>query len=319
MRLFKSNSKKHEAVQFYIEPPKTKAAGDGIAIAVLVKNEAASIGEWLRFHRIAGVDTFILYDDGSTDATLATAYDTVGRDALIVIPWAQRIQDAAHKRAIHNQGMAFAHAIGNFRQEFRWMGFIDIDEFLFPTQANNLLEVLGHLAHVDNILLPWQMFGRQGFVETPEHILPNYVQRYRCPFEAKVKGLLNFKCLVNPLKVTKAYVHGFETNGNQTIWNSAGKEFQFGAHRSPEFEKATALQLNHYYIKSDAQLAEKTDKGSIGDSTFTSAFKTRSSREKMLVSRLAEIERDVIEDRQIIDFCARAGIDYPPKTQNKIG
>ena len=306
-------------MQFFIEPPKVKTTGEGIAIAVLVKNEAASIGEWLRFHHAAGVDTFILYDDGSTDATITTAYDAVGPDALIVIPWAQRIQDAAHERAIHSQGLAFAHAIGNFRQDFRWMGFIDIDEFLFPTQANSLPKALANLAHVDNILLPWQMFGRQGFAETPDHILPNYVQRYRDPFEAKVKGVLNFKCLVNPSKVTKAYIHGFETNSNQTIWNAAGKEFLFSAHRSPEFAKAAMLQLNHYYIKSDAQLVEKTDKGSIGDSTFTSAFKTRSNRKKMLLSRLSEIEHDMIEDRQIIDFCARAGIDYPPTKQSKIG
>ncbi len=308
MRLFKSDSKKHEAVQFFIQSAKTPPTGVGIALAVLVKNEAASISEWLRFHRAAGVEKFILYDDGSTDATVATAYEAVGMDALTVIPWAQRIQDASLQRAIHNQGLAFAHAIGNFRQDFRWMGFIDIDEFLFPTKADSLPEVLDGLMHVDNILLPWQMFGRQGFVETPDQVLPNYVQRYRDPFDVKVKGILNFKCLVNPSKVTKAYVHGFEVNGTKRIWNSAGQEFEYGQHRNPEFNHAPALQLNHYYVKSDAQLEEKTNKGSIGDSAFTSAFKKRSDRETMLLRRLTEIERDTVEDRGIIDFCDRLGI-----------
>ena len=317
MRLFKSNSKKHEAVQFFIQPAKTPPTGTGIALAVLVKNEAASISEWLQFHRAAGVDKFILYDDGSTDATIATAYDTIGADALIVIPWAQRIQDATLQRAIHNQGLAFSHAVGNFRHDFRWMGFIDIDEFLFPTKADSLAEVLDGLAHVDNILLPWQMFGRQGFAETPDRVLPHYVQRYRDPFDMKVKGVLNFKCLVNPSKVTKAYVHGFETSGTKTIWNSAGREFQYGQHRSPDFDPAPALQLNHYYVKSDAQLEEKTCKGSIGDSTFTSAFKKRSARKEMLLRRLTEIERDTVEDRRIIDFCARVGFAFAPKTHSK--
>lgn len=317
MRFFKSKSKKYEAVQFKIESPKAPLNGKGIALAVLVKNEAASIAEWLRFHRAAGVDKFILYDDGSTDATIATAYNAVGAEALIIIPWGQRIQDAALQRAIHNQGLAFAHAIGNFRQDFRWMGFIDIDEFLFPTRANSLPQVLDLLAHVDNILLPWQMFGRQGFTETPDQILPNYVQRYRDPFDANVKGVLNFKCLVNPSKVTKAYVHGFETNGNKTIWNSRGQEFQYGAHRNSAFDIAPALQLNHYYIKSDTQLAQKTDKGSIGDSTFTAAFKNRSSREVILRGRLTEIERDTVEDSQIIAFCNRVGFDYTSETHSK--
>ena len=307
MRLFKSNSKKHEAVQFYVEPSKTPATGTGLALAVLVKNEAASIGEWLRFHRAAGVSKFILYDDASTDDTIAIAHQTVGSDAVIVIPWCQRIQDVSLGRAIHNQGLAFAHAIANFRQDFRWMGFIDIDEFLYPTHANSITDILAGLAHVDNILLPWQMFGRQGYKQTPGDVLPNYVQRYRNPFDVKVKGVLNFKCLVNPAKVTKAYVHGFETNGNTTIWNSAGQKFQYGQHREAGFDKEAALRLNHYYIKSDAQLAEKTQKGSIGDSAFTSAFKLKSDREDMLLRRLTEIERDTVEDRGIIDFCGRIG------------
>lgn len=307
MRLFKSNSKKHEAVQFYVEPPKTPCTGTGLALAVLVKNEAASIGEWLRFHRAAGVEKFILYDDGSTDDTVTIAHQTVGSDAVIVIPWCQRIQDASLGRAIHNQGLAFAHAIANFRQDFRWMGFIDIDEFLFPTHANSIAEVLAGLTDVDNILLPWQMFGRQGYQQTPVQVLPNYVQRYRDPFDVKVKGVLNFKCLVNPSKVTKAYVHGFETNANTTIWNSAGQDFQFGQHRDARFNQSAALQLNHYYVKSDAQLEEKTQKGSIGDSTFTSAFKLKSDRHDMLRQRLTEIERDTVEDRSIIEFCARIG------------
>lgn len=307
MRLFKSNSKKHEAVQFYVEPPETVGTGKGIALAVLVKNEAASISEWLRFHKAAGVDHFILYDDGSVDNTLAIAESAVGDDALTIIPWCQRIQDASLNRAIHNQGLAFAHAIANFRQVFRWMGFIDVDEFLFPTEADSIPDALGGLTNVDNILLPWQMFGRQGFTETPEAVLPNYLQRYRDPFDVKVKGVLNFKCLVNPSKVTKAYVHGFETHGNTTIWNSIGQKFQYGQHRDASFSQSPALQLNHYYVKSDAQLREKTNKGSIGDSTFTAAFKNRSDREAMLLRRLHEIERDTVEDRGIITFCERIG------------
>ena len=311
MRLFKSKSKQLEAVQFYVQPSSDKGPVEGVAIAVLVKNEAASIGEWLHFHKAAGVDAFIIYDDGSTDATIDIARRAVGEGALTVIPWSQRIQDAKLGRAIHNQGLAFAHAIGNFRHKYRWMGFIDIDEFLFPTAANSIPDALKDLAHADNILLPWQMFGRQGFEKTPDPVIPHFTQRYRDPYDVRVKGILNVKCLVNPSKVTKAYVHGFETNGNQTIWNAAGKQFEFGEHRNVVFNDAPALKLNHYYIKSDEELAEKINKGSIGDSSFTASFKTRSNREAMLLRRLNEIERDTVEDRGIQEFCARINFSLP--------
>ncbi len=311
MRIFQSRSHKEEAVQFYVAPPRAPRTGSKLALAVLVRNEAASIMEWLAFHKAAGIDQFILYDDGSTDDTIALAEQTVGAQALRVIPWCQRLQDAKLGRAIHNQGLAFAHCVANFHQDFRWIGFIDVDEFLFPTQANGLRDVLSSLGHVDNILLPWQMFGRQGFETTPDRVLPNYRQRFRDPYQTEVKGILNFKCIVNPAKVTKAYVHGFETNGDKTIWNSKGTAFEYGAHRSADFNANPALQLNHYYSKSNTQLEAKIQKGSIGDSTFTSHFKNESKRRNQLTKRVLEIERDTVEDRGILNFCER--LDFDPQ------
>lgn len=313
MRIFPSQSKKVEAVQFNIAPPKETASGHGIALVVIVKNEADAISEWLQFHLAVGVDTFIIYDDGSSDGTIDCARKVLEPDKLIVIPWSQRIQDAKLGRALHNQGLAFAHAVANFRQHHRWMGFIDIDEFLFPTRANSLAEVLDRLVHVDNILLPWHMFGRQGFEETPEKILPSLTRRFRNPYETAVKGILNFKCLVNPSKVTKVYVHGFETSGAKTIWNSVGKEFQYGEHKLSTFHAAHDLQLNHYYAKSNAQLEQKIGKGSIGESIFTKAFKNIADRRSLLTKRVNEIERDTVEDRCILDFCERVGFDAMAK------
>lgn len=310
MRIFRSQSRKVEAVQFNIAPPpKQPASGKGIAIVVMVKDEADAITEWLRFHLAAGVDTFIIYDDGSSDGTIECAKQVLEPDSLIVIPWCQRIQDARLGRVLHSQGLAFAHAVANFRHQHRWMGFIDIDEFLFPTRANSLIEVLDRLDSVDNILLPWHMFGRQGFEKTPEKILPNLTRRFRNPYESSVKGVLNFKCVVNPSKVTKAYVHGFETSGTKTIWNSVGEKFQYGDHRMPAFHTSHNLQLNHYYAKSNVQLEQKVAKGSIGHSVFTNAFKNMDDRKSLLMKRVQEIERDTITDTAILDFCERVGFD----------
>ncbi|WP_394179011.1 glycosyltransferase family 92 protein [Yoonia maritima] len=309
MRIFRSQSKKIEATQFYIEKAEMQSTGTALALAVIVKNEASSIREWIEFHRAAGVDNFIIYDDGCTDKTITIARQLLTPESLDVIPWCQRLQDAHQGRALHSQGLAFAHAIANFRHRFRWMGFIDIDEFLFPTEANSIPDALAKLEHTDNILLPWHMFGRQGFAHTPERVLPNYTQRYRDPYASNVTGILNFKCIVNPSRTTKAYVHGFETSGNKTIWNSIGQKFRFGAHKKDTFHRDHHLQLNHYFVKSDEQLAAKIGKGSIGLSEFTKHFKNLDDRAAILTRRTEEIERDTVEDRAILDFCARIGFD----------
>ena len=65
-------------------------------------------------------------------------------------------------REIHNQVLAYAHAASNFGGAFRWMAFIDADEFLVPKQAASIPEALAHLGEAVNVSLPWHMFGRSG-------------------------------------------------------------------------------------------------------------------------------------------------------------
>ena len=40
---------------------------DKIAICAIFKDEAPYLLEWLAFHRMIGVDLFVLYDNGSND------------------------------------------------------------------------------------------------------------------------------------------------------------------------------------------------------------------------------------------------------------
>lgn len=151
MKFFKSASQKYESVRFRVSQVPNAYDRRKIAISVIVKNEQAFIKEWLEFHSAAGIDHFILYDDGSTDGTIEIAQETLTQGELTVIPWRQRIQDASNGKSLHNQGLAFAHAISNYGSLFRWMCFIDVDEFLFPTEANSLKDVLMNMLHIISI------------------------------------------------------------------------------------------------------------------------------------------------------------------------
>ena len=307
MGLFKSKSAKQEISQLELTPSNEQGAQNGLAFVAIVKDEADSIVEWIRFHLAAGVDHFFFYDDGSTDDTVANIQKTLPSEMFTLTPWKQRLKDAKGPKTIHNQPLAYAHAVSNYGAGYRWMGFFDIDEFLFPVEANSINDVLKDLQFADTILLPWAMFGRNGNKTTPNAIIPNFTQRMRDPFASNVSGLLNFKCLVRPSAVTKVYNHGFETNHSKILYNSGGVKFEFGQHQNSKFQSNPKLQLNHYYAKSDAQLAEKIAKGSIGLSKFTESFKTDDSRARMLTRRVKEIERDVVTDVAIQSYCERIG------------
>jgi hypothetical protein len=285
-----------------IVPPPPEVGREGVAIALIVKNEARHIGEWAAFHLRAGVRHFLIYDNGGTDATLAILRETLSEAARTIVPWRQVLSDAWLGREIHNQVLAYAHAASNFGGGFRWMAFIDADEFLVPKRAATIPEALAHLGAARNLSLPWHMFGRSGHVAAPEGgVLPNYLRRARDPM-SEVRGVRAFKCIVDPCHLTALRVHSMETDGSGRTCNDAGLEVEERARARPGFYSAEHLQLNHYYTRSEAELAAKIGRGP--NLTAKSPEYARKVRRTV-----ANIEADEVEDRSALDYLARIGWD----------
>jgi hypothetical protein len=282
-----------------IRPPTATKGRGGIAIVVIAKNEARHIREWASFHRLAGASAFFVYDDGSMDATVPILRETLGAAATI-IPWAQRLSDAGLGREIHSQILAYAHAAGNFGGEFRWMAFIDVDEFLIPKRTATLPEALSHLEGCRNISLPWHMFGRCGHKTPPEGgVLRNYLLRAADPM-SDTRGVRAFKCIVDPCHLTALKVHSMETDNSDRTCNDRGECVPLAARDRREFYSADYIQLNHYYVRSDAELAEKVARGH-----FVTAMQARYARK--IARTVANIEKDVLEDLAAPEYLKRIG------------
>ena len=280
-----------------IAPAPAAADRDGMAIVLIVRNEARHIAEWARFHHMAGVKHFLVYDNGSTDGTITAIRSALPAEALTVIPWAQRRFRTITGREIHNQVLAYAHALLNFGSAYRWMAFIDVDEFLVPVTARSIPEAMQGLEGAAHVSLPWQMFGRGGNTTPPEGgVVANYLHRARDSF-ALTHGL-NFKCLVDPSRVTEVGVHGFGIDGRDEGVNDAGQSAHHKDRIKPSFASRVRLQLNHYYTRSDAELQAKIGRGSNKD--------VQADKHIRRVMRIVTaIEADTIEDRTAIDFVAR--------------
>lgn len=287
-----------------ITPPAPEPDRDGLAIALIVRDEARHAGEWADFHLRAGARRILAYDNGSRDGT-ADVLRAADPERVTVLPWAQSFRDARMGREIHNQVLAYAHAAANFGGAFRWMAFIDVDEFLIPKSADSLPEALAHLGDARNVSLPWHMFGRSGHAEPPEGgILGNYTRRARDPMSG-VRGIKAFKCLVDPCHLTALRVHAAETDGSGATCNDRGETVADAAQAGPEFYSADHVQLNHYYTRSQAELAAKISRGpNLRDKSPEYARKVRRT--------VANIEADEVEDRAALDYLARIGWEWPP-------
>lgn len=279
-------------------PPTPLPDRQGLALVLIVRNEMRHIGEWARFHRRAGVAHIHVYDNGSADGTLLALDQAVG-DLASVIPWDQKLRDTRRGLEIHNQVLAYAHAVRNFGGRYRWMSFIDVDEFLVPKQAATLPEALAHLEGCANISLPWHMFGRSGHVEPPEGgVVQNFNLRNPDPM-SEAKGLRNFKMIVDPCAVTALKVHEIETGGGITC-NDRGEAFTNRSRTDRSFYSADHIQLNHYYTRSDSELRAKIARGP--NLTTPDADHLR-----RVMRKVAAIEADEVPDTAAADFLARSG------------
>jgi len=285
-----------------ITPPPAAPNRGGIAIVLIVKNEARHIAEWARFHHSAGVSQFFVYDNACSDGTIEVLRASLPEDALTVISWAQPRFRTITGREIHNQVLAYAHALMNFGRRFRWIAFIDVDEFLVPVTANSIPQAMEGLEGVAHVSLPWQMFGRGGHDTPPVGgVVANYLQRAADPFE--LTHGLNFKCLVDPARVTEVGVHGFAIDGRHEGVNDAGQPAAHADRTKRAFSSRARLQLNHYYTRSNAELQAKIGRGS-----------NKSVQANKHIARVMRIvtaiEAETVEDRTAIAFLARS---QPPR------
>ena len=94
---------------------------EGLAFVLIAKNEAPYIEEWINFHHKQGVSHFIIYDNESTDNLheVLKPYIASGIVTYHLLPGKIRQIDA------------YDIAINDYGRKFKYMGFIDADEFVF--------------------------------------------------------------------------------------------------------------------------------------------------------------------------------------------
>lgn len=264
-----------------------------LAVMAAVKNEEAYLREWIEFQRLMGADQIYLYDNGSTDDSAAVLAPYVAEGFVTVIPWVTFDEEVSPQR------QAYAHALCNFGPHFRWMAFIDLDEFLFPVTAPNLAAVLRRYEDCPCVCVPWFMFGFSGH-ETPAPglIIESYTRRAPFPPPATREKLLKWKSIVQPSAVIAVSgAHMFDLVGGIT-----GGVDERKAAVEPEGTPpppGNVLRVNHYYTRSRQEFTAK-----VNSIRFTtSAQNHRSHSDPRNRQRLMEmIEAETVHDDTILRF-----------------
>jgi hypothetical protein len=222
-----------------------------LAVMAVAKNEGRYLREWLEFQRLMGAEQVYLYDNGSTDNSAEIVAPFIREGFVTLIPWATFDDEVSPQR----QG--YAHALCNFGPDFRWMAFIDLDEFLFPVEAPDLVSVLRGYEDCPSVCVPWFMFGFSGHDKpVPGLVIESYTQRAPFPPPPRHAKLLKWKSIVQPAEVVAVVgAHLFELASGLTGGFDERKAEVTQNEATPP--PGDVLRVNHYYSRSREEFTTK--------------------------------------------------------------
>jgi hypothetical protein len=259
-----------------------------LAICAIVKNEHDYLLEWIAYHRVVGVDHFLIYnnsgddDDGTTE--LLNKLQRI--DAVEVIPWPDRpnwsLPSDVYTRP---QIPAYYDGIERLREEAEWVAFIDVDEFILPLQEDDLPSTLKFYQQFGGVGANWKMFGFSG--ETKKKNIPVCKRFTMASLPDNVVNQ-HVKCIARSALVRDVGIHRPFLKSGMLV-DEHGRELKhpLGFRYPVSYD---ILRINHYYTKSREEWRAKVARG-------------RASRpEKRLENSVSEAQFSNERDTFILKF-----------------
>lgn len=167
------------------------------AICVIIKDENDYLDEWLEYHFNLGIDEIFLYEDygSKSHSDIIKPYgDKVHLNSIDIM-----FNSNDPNKNIINDGrilqiQLFDYFPKMYKDDFDWILFIDIDEFLILKQPLNTL--LEEYKDETGILLKWKWYGASGHINKPfGKVMDNFTKSVITSFDSywSFKSFLNCK------------------------------------------------------------------------------------------------------------------------------
>ena len=221
-----------------------------LSVAIIIKNEAPYIKEWIDYHRLIGVEKFYIYDNDSTDNVLEVlkSYIDLGIVAYHFLP-GKKMQYKAYQLAVEK-----------YKNQTKWLAIIDADEFIVPVKENKIIDVITNVENkvkrnIVSLKIPWVMYGYSGHREKQEGlIMENYTKNDGAI--ATLKSIVNPRTVIGFASPHYA-IHffgrsGVSENGEKIVGPIFFKNKKISVQE---------IRINHYYTKSYEEFVYKARKG----------------------------------------------------------
>ena len=216
-----------------------------LAATAIFQNEAPYLREWIEFHKLVGVEHFYLYNNHSSDHYQATLKPYIKAGIVDLIEWGHSDSDISNWN--NTQIAAYIDAINKSKHIVKWLIIVDIDEYIFPVETDNLSTFLQDYEGVPAVCANWQMYGTSGVkkIQSKDLLIEKLI--YKAPAD-HVENI-HVKSIVRPEFVEYVpnphfccFLPGlYQVNSN--------KEPFEGPFSSPI--RIDKIRINHYWTKDE--------------------------------------------------------------------
>lgn len=228
-----------------------------VSICAIFKNEASYLKEWLEFNHIVGIEHFYMYNNNSEDNFREILAPYIEKGMVTLVEWPHNQQ----------QMQAYKDCIRKYSHETRWMGFIDIDEFIVPKSTDNIYDFLKPFEkNRGSVNIYWRLYGSSGLkkrdinglvVEDFTVCWPKYCDIGKCFYNTaygfddvtEKNSVLHHWFWANVRGKNLPPVNVFDYVSTPRNNNAKTNEFP--------------IQINHYFTKSYEEYAIKRSKGDV--------------------------------------------------------
>jgi hypothetical protein len=212
-----------------------------LAACMTYKNHASYLEEWIEFHKLVGMERLYLYDNGSDD-----------NHADVLAPYVEEGSVVAHHfPGVKQRYAALDHCVATYKDEARWIAFIDVDEFLFSPSGSPVSDVLRDYEEFSAVGVNSAVFGTAGHKARPSGTV---IESYQMRGPLRHRAI---KSIVDPRRTIRC------VGGHNFVYESGFAvdllKRPIDGPRTERFvrEGENLLRLNHYYTKSEEELREK--------------------------------------------------------------
>jgi hypothetical protein len=207
-----------------------------LALSTLFKDDYYLLLSWIEYYMLLGVEHFFLYYNKKIDTKMTNIIKKyIDNDIVTIIEWdfvhklpeIQKldpnlilVKDSYKNNYHHSQPMSMSHCLNYYGTKCKWLGFLDLDEYIVTTKYLKLNDILNKYEYNKTAAIKFYCMWadldgvdfRNDLIKNSYHVFNNYNTIRKLESEGT---FYRTKCIVNPNNINICGVHRVKDYDNK--------------------------------------------------------------------------------------------------------